>query len=510
MAKRGIRIPFVAEIKEFIKGTDDIEGALDDVGDALDGVAKDAQKQERKTEKALEGTTDAAEDAADALEDIGDAAKDGGRKAERAMDDTADAVEDVGDGAKDAERDLEKSFREISRAADKAGDDLEDVGRSAKRGFDKVEDESEQAGQVVADEARQSSAELGSSFDGSFESIVDGFRDVASSAGAELGGLAGYIAGFGTAAGIGLVTKVIEGIREREAKLRERANTLFEGYIEAAEEAGISAGKALDRGLLSEAVRKDLLMERLGVDNIADAFVEVARLSRALGVDADVIYNTISGTPADTAAGMADVEASLDAIIAKGKAERGEAGAAAEVAVTAANKLRDVTGTKAQEEERASLAARTAATATFDQATAEEAITDYQERRDALRMEAKARLEADAAVETAESRLEAAKEAESEAESDAAKARARERVEAAEQALEVAKGKVATQTEREADAAERVADAQERAAEWAQRVADYARNTAGYWQDTERAVVGAGLALPGQVRAERTYNDGRP
>ena len=482
MAKRGVHIPFVAEVRSFLKGTEDIEDALDNVADSLDDVAKEAQDQERKTS--------------------------------RAMDDTAQAVEDVGDAGKDAEKDLERSLRDISRSADKAGDDLEDVGRSAKRGFDKVEDESESAGQVVSDEARQSSAELGASFDGSFESITDGFRDVASSAGAELGGIAGFAIGVGTAAAVGLVTKISEGIKERQEQLRERASKLFEGYIDAAEDAGISAGEALSRGLLDEATRQDLLMDRLGVDNISDAFVEVARLANALGVDSKAIYDTIAGTPADTAAGMADVEATLDSLIAKGKAERGEAAAAAEVAVTAANKLRDVTGTKAQEEERAALATRTAATATYDQATAEEAITDYQERRDALSMEAKARLEAEAAVESAEARLEAAKEAESEADSDAAKAKARERVERAEADLEILRGRVATQTEREADAAERIAEAQERAATWAQRVADYARNTAGYWSDIERDVANAAreggpIAAPGQVRAER-YGGGRP
>ena len=315
---RGIRIPFVAEVREFIRGTDDVERALDDVSDSLDDLSRDG--------------------------------KDTGRDLERNLEGGADALDDLGDEAKDAGRDLERTFRDIRKDAEKAEDALEDVGDGAKKGFDKVEREAETAGQVVADESRQSAAELGSSFDGSFESIVDGFRDVASSAGVELGGLGGVIVGFGAAAGIGLVTKIVEGMNEKRQQLFESAQSLFDGLTEYAEDSGVSAGKALTEGILDAATRLGRLQEALGTDTLVEALVESNRLAGDLGLASGDVIDILTGGTKETNEGMETVEATLDRMVEKGKVERGAAATAAENAVTAANKLRDLTGQKRQEE----------------------------------------------------------------------------------------------------------------------------------------------------------------
>lgn len=312
MARKGIVVDFVANVREFLRGTDDVERSLDDVADSLDDVAREGE----------------------------------------------DATRDLERDIKDLARDSERSFKEIARDARKSFDDVGDAG---KRGFKKVEDSSESAGQVISDEARQSSAELGASFDGSFESIVDGFRDVSSAAGTELGGVAGYALGFGTAIGIGLITKIVEGINEGKERVRAGADALFGSITAAAEESGRSAARILTEGLLDEAAKQERLMDVLGVDNITDALVEVNRIAGAVGASSGDIYDALTGTAEDTARVLGQVETNVDRL--EGKARRGDArsAAAAEDAITAQNKLNKAAGYKADTEERAATAVRTQA-----------------------------------------------------------------------------------------------------------------------------------------------------
>lgn len=117
MAK-GISINFLADVKDFLKGTKNVEDELDDVADSLDDVAKEG---EQATEK------------------------------------------------------LEDGFKELAKAAKKTGDD---VGANMKDGYRKAGE----GAQNFKEEATSTAKETAASFDGSAESITDAFQEVAANA----------------------------------------------------------------------------------------------------------------------------------------------------------------------------------------------------------------------------------------------------------------------------------------------------------------------------------------
>lgn len=173
-----IKIDFLANVRDFLRGTDDAEDALDDVADSLD--------------------------------DMADAAKKGGREAERSVDD------------------LEDSFRDAARRAKDLGDAGKDAGREVERGMKDAEDGVEE----LKDEANSTAREAAASFDGSAESIVDAFQEVAANAFAGFGP-AGAFAGLAAAAGIGLAVKGFEDMNEAEQASEERAAEWADAYVEA-------------------------------------------------------------------------------------------------------------------------------------------------------------------------------------------------------------------------------------------------------------------------------------
>jgi len=172
----GINISFVSDVRDFLKGTKNIEGALDDVSDSLDDVAKDAQRA---------GKT--------AGDKLGDGFKDAGKDASKAVDKISD---DVKDAAKDVEKSsekMEKSFKDtfdsVKKDSKKAGDD---VGDNTKRGMDQSSDSVKE----FKSEASQNFSEVASSFSGDMSQAADGVQGL-------MGGLAGSLAGpAGLAAGV--------------------------------------------------------------------------------------------------------------------------------------------------------------------------------------------------------------------------------------------------------------------------------------------------------------------
>jgi hypothetical protein len=167
MAK-GISINFLADVRDFLKGTKNVEDELDDVADSLDDVAKEGEQANEK---------------------------------------------------------LEDSFRELAKASKKAGDD---IGDNFKKG-------SKEAGEGLNDlqeNSKSNAKEVAASFDGSVESIVDGFQGLAAEA-FEGFGAAGLIAGAALAAGIGLATAEFQRTEEEAQKARERIAELGLAMIEA-------------------------------------------------------------------------------------------------------------------------------------------------------------------------------------------------------------------------------------------------------------------------------------
>lgn len=230
MAK-GISINFLADVRDFLKGTKNVEDELDDVADSLDDVAKEG---DQATEK------------------------------------------------------LEDSFRDLAKATKKAGDD---VGDNMKRGYKKAEEGAD----ALKENAQSNAKEVTASFDGSVESIIDGFQGLASEA-FEGFGAAGAIAGFALAAGIGIATAEFQKNEEAAQKAKERIAELGQAMIDA----GAGGEKPL------EAIVESLQAIVTNSDDAVKKFNDISRAAKFVGNDAEDLALAYAGQ-ADALEGQLDV-----------------------------------------------------------------------------------------------------------------------------------------------------------------------------------------------------------
>ncbi len=187
MARGPIKVPIASDTGAFEKGmrsgvikpTEDAEKALDALGktDGPDRLATAMKAAQKATDK-LDGELD---DARDALKRLGFAARD-------------------------------------------AGDDT-------RRGMERAEDGVKELGE----EANSTAKEAAASFDGSAESILDMFQEVAANAFAGFGP-AGALAGLAIAAGIGIAVSAYQQAEEAAEELRIKAVE----YAGEARDAGVS------------------------------------------------------------------------------------------------------------------------------------------------------------------------------------------------------------------------------------------------------------------------------
>lgn len=209
MAK-GISINFLADVRDFLKGTKNVEDELDDVADSLDDVAKEG---EQATEK------------------------------------------------------LEDSFKELAKAAKKSGDD---VGDGMKKGFK----EASEGAKDLSENTKANAKEVAASFDGSIESIADGFQGLAAEA-FEGFGPAGVAAGALIAAGIGLATAEIQKNEEAAKLAKERTIELGQAFIESgANVAGLEAFNEQLKQIISNA--DDAPKKLQDIEKLAKDFPELA------------------------------------------------------------------------------------------------------------------------------------------------------------------------------------------------------------------------------------------
>jgi hypothetical protein len=240
MAK-GISINFLADVRDFLKGTKNVEDELDDVADSLDDVAREG---EQATEK------------------------------------------------------LEDGFKELAKASKKAGDD---IGDNFKKGTDKAEEGLDD----LQENSKANAKEVAASFDGSVESIVDGFQGLAAEA-FEGFGAAGLIAGAALAAGIGLATAEFQRTEEEAQKARERIGELGLAMIE--------AGAQGERPL--ESVIEALQGLVTNSDDAVKKFSDLQRAAKFVGNSAEDLAMAYAGQQ-DALEGQLDV---LDDLIAKEQA----------------------------------------------------------------------------------------------------------------------------------------------------------------------------------------------
>ena len=212
------------------------------VGSKVDALGADAAGVGTKLTALGTDATTAATD----LEKVGTAADANGAELDAAATD-ADSF-----AAK-----LKAAFDKAGDAAKKGGDDVDDGARSAKESLGEV-------GAEGADTAR----EVAASFDGSADSIKDGFQEVAANALASLGPVGAGV-GIAAAAGIGLVRAAAEKAKEAANDVLGVVRELRSG-ASSAEEAVVGIVEGLDVSGLQELATQ---AERLGlsVETVAKA-----------------------------------------------------------------------------------------------------------------------------------------------------------------------------------------------------------------------------------------------
>lgn len=203
----GIVVNLVANVREFVSGLRKGTQSVEDLADELDDVQRDGVK-------------------------AGDA---------------------VGDGFTDAGKDIDKSTDELRRFSDVLDQVRDDARRTGRSIGDDTRAGTREAGEgfdEFRDEANSTARESAASFDGSAESVVDSFQEIAANAFAGFGP-AGAVAGLAAAAGVGIVTSKLQ-----EAKDKAQ---------ETAEEIADIAGQLIEVGSSS-----------LGADQVVDALNELA------------------------------------------------------------------------------------------------------------------------------------------------------------------------------------------------------------------------------------------
>ena len=226
MAK-GISINFLADVKDFLRGTKNVEDSLDDVADSLDDVVKEGEQATGK---------------------------------------------------------LEDSFRDLAKATKKSGDD---VGDNLNRGFKKAED----GAQNFKEEANSTAKESAASFDGSAQSIVDSFQEIAANA-FEGFGPAGAVAGLALAAGIGIATAEFQKSEEAAKAAKVRVSELGKAFIESgADVAQVEAFQSALEGIVSNADDATVKVDDLRkmTKKYGDAVPSVSEFAVAYAGNADAI-----------------------------------------------------------------------------------------------------------------------------------------------------------------------------------------------------------------------------
>ena len=185
----GIRIPFLAEVRDFLRGTSDVESALDDVSDALDDVSDNGRATGADVARYL---------------------TDGAEKAEQAAD--------------EAGRSFRTAFDTLRREANVAADD---TSNSVKKGFD----DAGEASATFKDETRQNLSESVSSFRGDVEDIPQLLQDVLGGVSADLGAIGG-LAAAGGAALIGTTIAQLQAMADRINEAKEEAAALAAEIVE--------------------------------------------------------------------------------------------------------------------------------------------------------------------------------------------------------------------------------------------------------------------------------------
>jgi hypothetical protein len=252
----GIKVPFVADVSGFLRGTADMEDALEDVADSLDDLAR---TDSRAVEGDLQNVGAAAERAGEDVEDLGKRFIDLSRVDTSGVEAEVKEIGTAGDAA--AEK-LETSFKsafdtlkaEGRTASQRTKADLQDTGTAGSATM-----------QEFKQEAKQNVSETISSFNGSASSAVDAIQGT-------LGGLvsalgpAGIVGVAAAGIGIGLARSMFGKSQEAAEAFRSRVLDIFDELRESGDITPEFKSDTL-AGIISDA---EQLSKAFDVDNVKD------------------------------------------------------------------------------------------------------------------------------------------------------------------------------------------------------------------------------------------------
>lgn len=211
----------------------------------------------------------------------------GTKDMEEALDDVSDALEDTAKAGDDGVEKLSDKLKEAKRAADEAAESGKNLGKDFKKGTD----DANEGVKDLRQNAESNAKEVTASFDGSIESIVDGFQGLAAEA-FEGFGAAGAVAGFALAAGIGLATAEFQKSEEAAKKAKERVAELGVAFIESgADTAKVEAFTAALEGIITNADDAAVKIDDLRkfTERYGKGVTDVSQMAMAYAGNADAI-----------------------------------------------------------------------------------------------------------------------------------------------------------------------------------------------------------------------------
>ena len=153
----------------------------------------------------------------------------GAKDIEKSLDEVSDSLDDVAKDAEGATDSMEKNFRDLAQDTKKQA---RKMGEDIKQSYGDAADGASEATTQMKEDGFSNAKEVAASFDGSAESIVDGFQGAAAEMFSGFGP-AGAAAGLAAAAGLGLISSQLEKQKEEAAEAEAAIWDMAQGAIDA-------------------------------------------------------------------------------------------------------------------------------------------------------------------------------------------------------------------------------------------------------------------------------------
>lgn len=282
-----IEVKFLTDVEDVVRGTKTIGDKLEAVADELDAMGQAGDKNSDLMARGFQQAHKAADKAG---EGIGDAFRDGAKSAGKGLDTIGDDIKTATKSADGLGDKASSVFRELGQDAKAAGDK---VGKSQKDGFK----DAKQGVSEFGDEANSTAKETAASFDGSAESIVGSFQEVAANAFAGFGP-AGAAAGLAAALGIGMAVTAMQEGSENATELRQKAVDMLDQLAE--------VGGDLSKVDYAETIKawgREVTEDNwltIWADESSTKFQETAKDAKAAAVDATQAVKAAAGSADDS------------------------------------------------------------------------------------------------------------------------------------------------------------------------------------------------------------------